>query len=150
MIKNILLFLLSILSTSIYSQEKLKSSDISKFAYTFELINNNIVGKGATVLESKISESQFLLLGEQHYSPEISEFTNALLPKLKSFNFKYFAIEVGPNSSDKMVAIIKNKKTLFEFNTAFYSNYRDIPFPFFDGKKDEYFLKTAINENFEI
>lgn len=61
MTKNIFILLLSILSTTVFSQEKLKSSDISKFAYTFELNNNNIVGEGAKKLESKISESQFLL-----------------------------------------------------------------------------------------
>ena len=101
-------------------------------------------------MENKISESQFLLLGEQHYSPEISEFTNAILPKLKQSNFKYFAVEVGPNSTEKMITVIKEQNSLFDFNTNFYSNYKDIPFPFFDGKKDELFLKTAINENFKI
>lgn len=150
MIKNIFILLFSILSTTILAQEKLKSTDISKFFYTFEINNGNIVGIGAKILENKISESQFLLLGEQHYSPEISEFTNAILPKLKSYNFKYFTIETGPNSTKKMISIIKDKKSLFEFNTDFHSNYKDIPIPFFDGKKDELFLKTAINENFEI
>jgi len=150
MTKNIFILLLSILSTTIFAQEKLKSSDISEFAYTFEINNDNIIGSGAKILENKISEIQFFLLGEQHYSPEISEFTNAILPKLKHSNFKYFTVEVGPNSTEKMVTVIKEKKSLFEFNTDFYSNYKDIPFPFFDGKKDELFLKTAINENFEI
>lgn len=150
MIKNILILLFSILSTTIFAQEKLKSSDISEFAHTFKINDDNIVGLGANILENKISESQFILLGEQHYSPEISEFTNAILPKLKQSNFKYFAIEVGPNSTEKMITVIKEKKSLFDFNTSFYSNYKDIPFPFFDGKKDELFLKTAINENFEI
>ncbi len=150
MIKNIFIFLLLILSTTIFAQEKLKSSDISEFAHIFEINNNDIVGTGIEMLENKISESQFVLLGEQHYSPEISEFTNAILPKLKQSNFKYFVVEVGPNSTKKMINVIKEKKSLFEFNTYFYSNYKDIPFPFFDGKKDELFLKTAINENFEI
>jgi hypothetical protein len=150
MTKVIYILLFSILSTTIFAQEKLKSTDISEFAYTFELINNNILGEGAKILDSVISKNQFLLLGEEHYSPEISEFTNAILPKLKHSNFNYFAIEVGQNSTKKMVAVIKEKKTLFEFNTGFYSNYKDIPIPFFDGKKDERFLKTAINENFEI
>lgn len=150
MIKNIFILLFSILSTTIFAQEKLKSTDISEFAHTFEINNDNIVGIGAKILENKISESQFLLLGEQHYSPEISEFTNAILPKLKHYNFKYFAVEVGPNSAKKMVTVIKEQKSLFEFNTDFYSNYKDIPIPFFDGKKDELFLKTAINENFKI
>ena len=150
MIKTILIFLLSILPTTIFAEEKLKSSDISEFAHTFEINNDIIVGAGIKILENKISGSQFLLLGEQHYSPEISEFTNAILPKLKQSNFKYFAVEVGPNSTEKMITVIKEQNSLFDFNTNFYSNYKDIPFPFFDGKKDELFLKTAINENFQI
>ncbi len=150
MTKNIFILIFSILSTTMFAQEKLKSADISEFAYTFEINNNNIVGLGAKLLENKILENQFLLLGEQHYSPEISEFTNAILPKLKQSNFKYFVAEIGPNSTNKMISVIKEQKSLFEFNTDFYSNYKDIPIPFFDGMKDELFLKTAINENFEI
>ena len=150
MTRIIFIFLLSILSTTLFAQEKLKSFDISEFAHAFEINKDIIEGAGIKILENRISKSQFLLLGEQHYSPEISEFTNAILPKLKQSNFKYFALEVGPNSTEKMVTVIKEQNSLFDFNTNFYSNYNDIPFPFFDGKKDELFLKTAINENFEI
>lgn len=135
MTKNIFILLFLILSTTIFSQEKLKSSDISEFAYTLEINNNTIGGEGAKKLENKMSESQFFLLGEYHNSPEISAFTNAILPKLKSSNFKYFAIEVGPNSTNKMINVIKTEKSLFKFNTDFYSNYKDTPIPFFDGKK---------------
>jgi len=150
MIKITFIFLFSIITTSVLCQENLKSSEISKFAYSFDIVNNNIVGQGADTLINKISESQFLLLGEEHYSPEISELTNALLPKLKSSDFKYFAVETGPHSAKKMISVIKDQKSLFDFNTSFYSNYKDIPIPFFDGRKDETFLKTAINKNFEI
>ncbi len=150
MTKNIFILLFSILSTSIFAQGKLKSSDISEFAYTFEINNDSIIGQGGKILENNILESQFFMLGEEHFSPQISEFTNAILPKLKQSNFKYFAVEVGPNSTEKMINLIKEEKSLFDFNTNFYSSYKDIPFPFFDGVKDELFLKTAINENFEI
>ena len=150
MTRIIFIFLLSILSTTLFAQEKLKSFDISEFAHAFEINKDIIEGAGIKILENRISKSQFLFLGEQHYSPEISEFTNAILPKLKQSNFKYFALEVGPNSTEKMVTVIKEQNSLFDFNTNFYSNYNDIPFPFFDGKKDELVLKTAINENFEI
>ncbi len=61
MTKVIYILLFSIFSTTIFSQEKLKSTDISEFAYTFELINNNIVGEGAKILDSVISKNQFLL-----------------------------------------------------------------------------------------
>lgn len=150
MTKVITSLLLSILSITVFAQEKLQSADISDFAYTFEINNDKMIGVGADILNDRISESQFLLLGEEHHSPEISELTNALLPRLKATNFKYFAVEIGPNSAEKMRSIIKDEKSLFQFNSHFYASYGDIPIPFFDGKKDENFLKTAINEKFEI
>jgi len=150
MIKNISIFILLVATTSTFCQEDLKSSDISKFVYSFDIVKNNIIGQGADTLINKISKSQFLLLGEEHYSPEISELTKVLLPKLKSAGFNYFAIEIGPHSAKKMITVVKNQKSLFDFITDFYSNYNDIPIPFFDGKKDETFLKTAISKNFEI
>ncbi|SFJ39115.1 hypothetical protein [Olleya namhaensis] len=150
MSKTLFILVFSLLSTSFFAQEKLKSNDISKFSHTFDIVNGNIIGAGATVLEEKILESQFFLLGEEHYSPEISELTNVLLPKLKQSDFNYFAIEVGPNSTEKIVSVIKKEHSLYKFNSDFYSKYQDIPIPFFDGKKDELFLKTALKENIEI
>ncbi|WP_196885061.1 hypothetical protein [Aureivirga sp. CE67] len=148
--KNCINFLLFILTCGVFAQNELKSSDVAKFAYEFEIVNNDFVGKDVSILENRISESQFFLLGEQHFSPEISEFTNALLPKLKKNGFNYFALEVGPNSTQKMCSLIEKENSLYNFNSEFYAKYKDIPFPFFDGKKDEMFLKTALNESFEI
>lgn len=149
--KNIILtatFL--IVSTCLFAQNELKSSDISKYAQSFEISNNKLIGKGADTLRKQISESQFLLLGEQHFSPQISELTNGLLPILSSNDFKNFVIEVGPNSSEKMINVLKAEKSLYDFNNKFYQNYKDVPLPFFDGKKDELFLKTAVDLEFKI
>lgn len=150
MVKNNLLFIFLIFTAPAFCQDQLKSSDISKFAHTFNITNNQLVGQGADLLMDKLSASQFVLLGEQHFSPEISELTNALLPKLRGADFGYFAVEVGPYSAQKMVSMINTEQSLFDFNTSFHSKYNDIPIPFFDGKKDEQFLKTAIREQFKI
>lgn len=139
-----------IVSNSLFAQSELKSSDILKFAQTFEISNNELIGKGADTLKKRISESQFFLLGEQHYSPQISELTNILLPILSSNNFKNFVIELGPNSAKKMIDELKTNNSLFDFNTNFYKNHYDIPFPFFDGKRDEVFLKTTLDNKFDI
>lgn len=139
-----------IASTFLFAQNELKSSDISKYAQTFEISNNELNGQGANTLIKRISESQFLLLGEQHFSPEISELTNSLLSVLSSNGFKNFVIELGPNSSEKMIDELKVKKSLYDFNNNFYQDYNDVPLPFFDGKKDELFLKTAVDLGFDI
>jgi hypothetical protein len=142
--------LLILLTTLIYSQTDLTSTDVDKFCYKFKIEDEKIVGNGFEILNDKISKSQFILLGEQHFASEISLFTNSLIPLLSKNKFKYFIAEIGPNSSKKLVSEIKKKGQLFDFNTKYYELTGEIPIPFFDGKEDEIFLKTALNNNFKI
>lgn len=149
--KKILTFILIInLSTLAFSQDPLKISDIEKFTYNFKIENNRLIGKGADSLVKKISESQFVMLGEQHFVSEISIFTNTLLPKLSENNYKYFLAEIGPNSANELVSQIANNGQLFDFNTENFDLCGEVPIPFFDGVEDESFLKTAINHKFKI
>lgn len=75
---------------------ELKSSDIISFAYSFKIENNQLIGAGADTLKKAIRESQFFMLGEEHFSPQISELTNIILPYFSSNGYKNFALEVGP------------------------------------------------------
>ena len=109
--------LLILLSSFIYAQKELVSTDIDKFCYKFKIENDKIVGNGYEILTNKISESQFILLGEQHFASEISLFTNSLIPILSKNKFKYFVAEIGPNSAKKLVAQIENNGQLYDFNT---------------------------------
>jgi hypothetical protein len=146
-----ILYLLLILSASLlYSQRELNSKDIDKFCYKFKIENEKIVGKGSEILNDIISQSQFVLLGEQHFASEISLFTNSLIPILSNNNFKFFVAEIGPNSSKKLISEIQNKGQLFDFNTKYNDLTGEIPIPFFDGKEDEIFLKNALKNNFQI
>lgn len=148
--KIFLVIVLLIVSKSLFAQIELKSADISKFVQTFEMSNNSLIGKGGETILKEISESQFFLLGEQHYSPPISKLTNLLLPVLASNSYNNFAIELGPNSGKKMIEVLENENTLYNFNTNFFNNFNEIPFPFFYGKYDEVFLKNALKNNFNI
>lgn len=132
------------------AQNGLTTSDISDFVYSFDIQNDSIVGEGANILINSINNSQFLLLGEQHYSRQISQLTNILLPYLARMNYKYFAIETGPHSSEKLTYEIKTNSSLYKFNSYFIERYKWKPIPFFDGKEDEIFLKTALDHGFEI
>lgn len=148
--KIFLTIILLNLSNSLFAQNELKSSDISKYAEIFEISNNELIGRGGETLLKEISESQFFLLGEQHYSPPISELTNLLLPILASDSYDNFVVELGPNSGKKMIEVLKSESTLYNFNSNFYNNFNEIPFPFFYSKKSEIFLKTALKNNFNI
>ena len=148
--KKLLSLLLTLMSSLIYSQKELLSTDLDSFCYKFKIENEKIVGTSYEILSSKISESQFILLGEQHYASEISLFTNSLIPILSKNSFKYFVAEIGPNSSKKLVSELQKKGGLFNFNTKYNDLTGEIPIPFFDGKEDELFLKTALKNDFQM
>lgn len=129
---------------------EIKSSDITSFTYPFNIENNKLIGLGADTLKNVIRESQFFMLGEEHFSPQISELTNVLLPYFSSNGYKNFALEVGPFTAKIIQREIKLKKSLYQFNSSFYAKYKDVPLPFFDGTKDDEFIKTALKNNFKL
>lgn len=149
--KYIISILLIVISTKSFGQNsEIKSSDITSFTYPFNIENNKLIGLGADTLKNAIRESQFFMLGEEHMSPEISELTNVLLPYFSSNGYKNFALEVGPFTAKIIQKEIKFKNSLYEFNSSFYAKYKDVPIPFFDGTKDEEFIKTALKNNFKL
>ena len=48
---------------------------VKENTYYFEINKSNIVGEGADILRKSIEESQFFVLGEEHFSAKVSEFT---------------------------------------------------------------------------
>lgn len=133
-----------------FAQQKSDTDYIKENTYYFEVNESNIEGKGAAILQKSIEESQFFVLGEEHFSAQISKFTNAIIPILANQNYKYFVAEIGPNSATKIASLIKLGKSLYNFNTEVNDFVGEIPVPFFDGKEDESFLKNAINNGFEL
>lgn len=149
--KYIVSILFIVISTMSFGQtNEIKSSDITSFTYPFNIENNKLIGLGADTLKNVIRESQFFMLGEEHFSPQISELTNVLLPYFSSNGYKNFALEVGPFTAKIIQREIKFKKSLYQFNSSFYAKYKDVPIPFFDGTKDDEFIKTALKNNFKL
>jgi hypothetical protein len=149
--KYIISILFIVISTESFGQtNEIKSSDITSFTYPFNIKNNKLIGLGADTLKNVIRESQFFMLGEEHFSPQISELTNVLLPYFSSNGYKNFALEVGPFTAKIIQREIKFKKSLYQFNSSFYAKYKDVPIPFFDGTKDDEFIKTALKNNFKL
>jgi hypothetical protein len=149
--KYIISILFLVISTESFGQNsEIKSSDITSFTYPFNIENNQLIGLGADTLKNVIRESQFFMLGEEHFSPQISELTNVLLPYFSSNGYKNFALEVGPFTAKIIQREIKFKKSLYQFNSSFYAKYKDVPIPFLDGTKDDEFIKTALKNNFQL
>ena len=133
-----------------FAQLKTEIDYVKENTYYFEITKSNIIGEGADILKKSIGESQFFILGEQHFSSKVSEFTNAIIPILAKENYKYFVAEIGSNSANIISDIIKKDTSLYEFNSKTYNLVGEIPVPFFDGKEDEVFLKKALNSGFEL
>jgi hypothetical protein len=151
MTKRITFTLISIFSFLLtFAQLKTEIDYVKDNTYYFEINKSNIEGKGAYILKKSIEESQFFILGEEHFSAKVSEFTNAIIPILSGNNYKYFVAEIGPNSATKISDIIKANKSLYEFNSKINDLVGEVPIPFFDGKEDEIFLKNAMDSGFEI
>lgn len=150
MLNKLATILLCITSVSLSAQEKITAADLAQFNHYFELKNDKFSGEGAQLLLSRMAESQFTMLGEQHGIAEISQLTNALLPHLAIQGYKNFVVEVGPKSTERMVTEIKEKGQLYDFNSKYFMETRGVPFVFFDGKEDETFLKTALKNNFKL
>jgi hypothetical protein len=133
-----------------FAQLKTEIDYVKEQTYYFDINKSNIEGKGAYILKKSIEESQFFILGEEHFSAKVSEFTNAIIPILSERNYKYFVAEIGPNSAAKIADILKANESLFEFNSKVNDLVGEVPIPFFDGKEDETFLKNAVDKGFEI
>jgi hypothetical protein len=88
---------------------EIKSSEITSFTYPFNIENNKLIGLGADTLKNVIRESQFFMLGEEHFSPQISELTNIILPYFSSNGYENFALEVGPYTAKIIESEIKLK-----------------------------------------
>lgn len=149
--KTIFILIIQIVFISnLFSQTKTDSDLIKENTFYFEINKNEPTGIGFNILRKEIESSQFVILGEEHFSAKISEFTNSIVSTLKKNEFEYFACEIGSNSADEISRIIKNEKSLYNFNTEINNLVGEIPIPFFDGKEDELFLKSFIQNNFKI
>jgi hypothetical protein len=118
MTKKTIFTLISIFSFLIsFAQLETDIGYIKENTYYFEINKSKIKGKGAEVLKKSIKESQFFILGEEHFSAKVSEFTNAIIPILIEVNYKYFVAEIGPHSATKITNLIETEKSLYNFNT---------------------------------
>ena len=80
----------------------LDSLEIAKSVNYFTIYNGLLKGNGANILKEHIASSKFFVLGENHYSDEISKLTKSLVPILNESGYKAVAFEVGPLSAEKL------------------------------------------------
>jgi hypothetical protein len=91
---------------TVHAQSDKIDSLLKANAYTLSIDNNgNLAGNGAPFLIKKLAGSQFVLIGENHNSKEIPEFTTALFKALHTtYGFDHLALEQDPPMMRKVSA----------------------------------------------
>jgi hypothetical protein len=138
-----------------YGQDSLSTDIVRKFTYSFTVKAEKLEGRGWDSLRSDIAKSQFILLGENHSSPKLSELTALLLREIKPLGYHHFIIETGPIAPLKVKEFYnKDEKIFGDHLYQFLSTYKleagSPPAEFIAMKKDVGMYKSAIENGFSI
>jgi len=68
--------------------------------YDLHLENGRFVGNAAPLLESAIADAQYVLIGEDHITREIPQFTTAVCDLMAPQGLSAMAVEVGPQVAE--------------------------------------------------
>ncbi len=135
----------------------ISEKDLEKLTYYFEIVDDKLVGDGARFLTDEMNKSQYVLLGEYHYSLQISKFTKSVIPVLHDAGFRTFGLEIGPVTAEILSGLSKDSTRTVECLNAFNSQYQTKtpnrtlpPIPFFDGIEDADFLIEARKRNWNL
>jgi hypothetical protein len=81
------------------AQDSIKVEDIRPFAYSFDIANGVLTGKGAAVLTKAVSNAHVVMLGNNSRNKLESDFDIALSSVLDKNNYKTLIMEIGPASA---------------------------------------------------
>lgn len=156
MMKYLILFLC--FPFSILAQDSLLQADLLPHVRYFNIEKDHFSGEGADLLQKEVALHQYILLGEYHGSPHISQFTETLIPLLAKEGFGTFAIEVGPESARILDELSSNTDKTVERLKSFNQQYNVIEsdgyvfsaIPFFDLVEDAEFLQEAAKQKWDL
>ncbi|MBX7174905.1 MAG: hypothetical protein K1X72_28270 [Pyrinomonadaceae bacterium] len=144
----------------ISAQEKpsLTEKDLEKYTYYFDIVDNKFVGDGAKFLTDEMKQSQYVLIGEYHFSFQISKFTKAVIPVYHEAGCRTFGLEIGPTTAEILTELSKNPdktaENLKNINSKYYFTskrgtvYNSIPF--FKYLEDSEFLSEATKRKWNL
>jgi len=155
---SFVLFVFLFLNLNLSAQDSLVAQFLNEHTRTFDIEEGRLIGKGADFLTKEASKSQFLLIGEYHQSPRISQFTSSLIPVLDSLGFGDLLLEVGPHSAQILNEMRRSKETVSYQLKRFHTKYGYVEpdgyftgaIPFFDFKEDADFLEKAFKKSWSI
>lgn len=154
--KNLLALLILIfsLSCSSFAQDSLRVELVEKYTYSFSIVQGKLAGQGWDSLKTGMQRSQFVLLGENHSSPKLSELMAVLLKEMKPLGYGHLLIETGPLASQKLKSLHDDKKNNFGNSlSTFLTRYRfddSPPAEFIAMKKDVPMYAAAFENGYSV
>jgi hypothetical protein len=83
-------------SVAALAQSNPLADELAKNRYSLSMQDGHLSGPGAQVIHDLVSDSQFVMVGEDHGVAQIPQFVGALCDKLAPQGFHTFAVEAGP------------------------------------------------------
>jgi hypothetical protein len=116
--KNIILLAAYIMffqfQSLIIAQDSLTVEVMKSSAYNFDIVNGQLKGEGATILEKAIANSHITMIGNSLNSKLDVDFTNALFSILNSNDYNKMVLEIGGISGHRMNKLIQKPEVVKE------------------------------------
>jgi hypothetical protein len=137
------------------AQDSLSTEIVKRFSYVLQFEDGKLKGAGWDSLRSEMAKSQFVLIGENHSSPKLSELMTSMLPEAKKLGFHHFITETGPIASSKLKQLYDSEVNTFQqklhdFATTYKLSMGSPPAEFIVMKKDAAMYKAAIDAGVNI
>ena len=78
------------------AQDSIRSADIQKFSFPFDIVDGELVGQGAEVLTEAVANSHIVMLGNNTRNQMESDLDHALTTVLNTNDYKNMIMEIGP------------------------------------------------------
>lgn len=149
-IQHIILLTISVFIHGTASGQSSKEL-IKKSTHYFSITKNDLIeGDGGSLIQQKISESQFFLIGEQHNISQIETFVQILIPTLKQNGFNNYITEIGPIAATELEQLPKHKTALKDFNTKYSKYVKAAPLGFFGTEEEGQTLQKLNKFNINL
>ncbi|KFC19559.1 hypothetical protein [Chryseobacterium sp. FH1] len=148
-LKSLIVFF-TLFNSIVFSQDSLITKIARQNMMTFSVKNHSFEGKGWDTIVSKVQKSDYILIGEDHFTNEIPFFFSALTNKVK---FDNFFCEVDPYTAKIIESKIRNlpDKKLRNYVTDFGNVFSFYAFdPEFELLKKLVSSKTSIHGTDQI
>ncbi|KAG1647363.1 hypothetical protein GQR58_030660 [Nymphon striatum] len=100
--------------TLVIAQDSLSLEVMKSSAYNFDIVNGQLSGEGAAVLDEAIANAHVTMIGNTHNSKLDIDFTNALFSILNSNDYNKMVLEIGGISGPIINKLIQKPEIVKE------------------------------------